>query len=129
LYLMLLKFCKPRTTAVSASEQPSRNLSAQTSKNQFLPTQCDASAVLAVIVCPSVRPSVTRRYYTKTAKLMMTQTVPYDSAGTQVFWCQQSLVGDTPFPMKFALKVTHPPLEHNDSDQYPLTGDLFALFV
>ena len=33
----------------------------------------------------------------------------YDSPGTLVFWCQKLLVGDAPFPLKFALKVTHPP--------------------
>ena len=33
---------------------------------------------------------------------------PYDSSGTLVFCCQKSLVGDAPFPLKFALKVTHP---------------------
>jgi len=38
----------------------------------------------------SVHPSVTRRYYTKTAKYMIMQTTPYDSPGTLVFWCQRS---------------------------------------
>ena len=33
---------------------------------------------------------------------------PYDSPGTVVFWCQKLLVGDTPFPLRFAFKVTHP---------------------
>ena len=33
---------------------------------------------------------------------------PYDSPGTLLFWCQKSLVGDAPFPLKFAFKVTHP---------------------
>jgi len=46
-----------------------------------------ASAVLAVIVCPSVRlsvcPSVTSRRSTKTAKPRITQATPYDSPGTQ----------------------------------------------
>ena len=27
---------------------------------------------------------------------------------TLLFWCQKSLVGDAPFPLKFAFKVTHP---------------------
>ena len=26
----------------------------------------------------------------------------------------------TPFPLNFALKVTHPPFEHHNFDQYPL---------
>ena len=33
---------------------------------------------------------------------------PYDSPGTLVFWCQNSLLGDAPFPLKFSFKVTHP---------------------
>ena len=33
---------------------------------------------------------------------------PYDSPRTLLFWCQKSLVGDAPFPLKFAFKVTHP---------------------
>ena len=33
---------------------------------------------------------------------------PYDSSGTLLFWCQKSLVGDAPFSLKFAFKVTHP---------------------
>ena len=32
----------------------------------------------------------------------------YDSQGTLVFWCPNSLVGDASFPLKFAFKVTHP---------------------
>ena len=30
------------------------------------------------------------------------------SPGTLVFWCQKLLVGDAPFRLKFAFKVTHP---------------------
>ena len=33
---------------------------------------------------------------------------PYDSSATLLFCCQKSLVGDAPFPLKFAFKVTHP---------------------
>ena len=33
---------------------------------------------------------------------------PYESSGTLLFCCQKSLVGDAPFPLKFAFKVTHP---------------------
>ena len=46
--------------------------------------------------------------------------MPRDSPGTLVFWRQQSLVGDALFPLKFALKVTHPPFEHNDFHYYLL---------
>ena len=40
--------------------------------------------------------------------MYITQTTPCDSPGTIIFWCQKSLVGDPRFPLKFALKVTHP---------------------
>jgi len=33
---------------------------------------------------------------------------PYDSSVTLLFWCQKSLVGDAPFPLKFSFKVTDP---------------------
>jgi len=36
---------------------------------------------------------------------------PYDSPGTLLFWCQKSLVGDAPFPLKFSFKVTDPPFK------------------
>ena len=53
-----------------------------------------ASAVLAVTkclsICPSVRPSVTNRSCTKTAKPRITLITPYDSPGTLVFRCQKS---------------------------------------
>ena len=35
-----------------------------------------------------------------------------------VFWYQQRLVGDVPVYLKFALKVTQPPLKNADFDQY-----------
>jgi len=45
--------------------------------------RCYASAVYAVILCPSVRPSVCHTpYSTKRAKPRITQTAPYDSPGT-----------------------------------------------
>jgi len=40
-----------------------------------------ASAVLAVVVCPSV----TSRHCTKTAKHRITQTTPYDSPNSQTY--------------------------------------------
>ena len=39
---------------------------------------------------PSVRPSVTSRCSTKTAKDRITQTTPHDSPGSLVFCCQRS---------------------------------------
>jgi len=71
-----------------------------------MPRDAMLARVLAVVVCPS--PSVTRRYCVKTAKFRITQTTPRDSPGTLVFGRQQSLVVDPPFPLKYALKVTHP---------------------
>jgi len=65
--------------------------------------------LLAVVVCPSVRLSVTRRCCVSTAELKITQTTPRDSPGTPVCWRQQSLVGDALFLLKFELKMTHPP--------------------
>ena len=56
--------------------------------------RCCASAVLAMGLCLSVSlclyVSVTSRSSTKTAKRRITQTTPYDSSGTLVFWCQRS---------------------------------------
>jgi len=53
-----------------------------------------ASAVLAVVVCPSVClsvcPSVTSRYCIETATHRITQTTPYGSPGNLVFWRQKS---------------------------------------
>ena len=40
--------------------------------------------------------------------------------GTLVFWRQNSLVGDAPFPLKFAFKVTHPPFKQQNFDRYRL---------
>jgi len=40
--------------------------------------------------CVSVCPSVTSRYSTEMAKRRITQTMPHDSRGTLVFWCQRS---------------------------------------
>ena len=49
-----------------------------------------ASAVLAVIGCPSVRPSVTSRSCTKMAKPRIKLRTAYDSPGTLGFRCQKS---------------------------------------
>ena len=63
-------------------------------------------------VCPSVRPSVrpTVRcvYCDKTKQRTLNILIPHKTAITLVFWHQQWLVGDAPFPLKSALKVTHP---------------------
>ena len=36
---------------------------------------------------------------------------PYDSPGTLVFWCQNSLVGDASFPFKIFVQSDPPPLK------------------
>jgi len=61
-----------------------------------------------VSMCLTVRVSVTRPYYIKTAKRMITQTTPHDSPGSLVF-LTPTVVGERPsFPLKFALKLTNP---------------------
>jgi len=45
--------------------------------------------MLSSCVRPSVRLSVTSRRCTKTAKSRITQTTPYDSPRSLVFWCQR----------------------------------------
>jgi len=47
--------------------------------------RCYASAVLAMALCLSVRPFVTSRCSTTTAKRRITQTTSHDSLGTLVF--------------------------------------------
>jgi len=43
-----------------------------------------------VSVCPSVCPPDTSQSCTKTAKSRITNTTPYDSTVTRVFWSQKS---------------------------------------
>ena len=52
--------------------------------------------------------SVTLVHPTQAVELFGNFFSPYDSPGTLLFWCQKSMVGDAPFPLKFAFKVTHP---------------------
>jgi len=47
-----------------------------------------ASTVCAVVLCPSVRPSVTSHHCIKRAKCTITQTTPYDP-GLLDFWCRK----------------------------------------
>ena len=78
--------------AGSAAEEAATRKTAKYSHIQahhiFTP-RCYASAVLAMALClsvrPSVCPSVTSRSSTKTAKRRITQTTPHDSPGTLVF--------------------------------------------
>ena len=54
------------------------------------------------------RLSVTLVHPTQPVEIFGNFSSPHDSPGTLVFSCQNSLVGDAPFPLKFAFKVTHP---------------------
>jgi len=63
----------------------------------YYPRDAMLARVLAVIVCLSVRLSVTSPHSTKMAKRRITQTKPHDSPGSLVFWRQTSLVGN-PIP-------------------------------
>ena len=84
------------------------------------PRGASDARVLAIIV--SVCLSVTRWYGIKTAKRRVTQTTPRDSAGTR--FLTPRVVGGRPplgpFPLQFALTMTHPAFENNNFDQYPL---------
>ena len=68
----------------------------------------------------SVCPPVTRWYPIQTNKHRITRSSLWGSKNTLVFWYQQWLGGDDPFHLKFALKVTHPPLKCAVFDQYLL---------
>ena len=50
---------------------------------------------VCLTVRPSVRPSITSRSSTKTAKRRITQTTAYDTPVTLVFGCQRSLRNST----------------------------------
>ena len=56
----------------------------------------------------SVCLSVTLVHPTQAVELFHNFFSPYDSPGTLLFWCQKSLVGDAPFPLKFAFKWPTP---------------------
>ena len=78
-------------------------------------TACNAThgiAVAILSVCPSVYPSVCSSvrcvYCDKIKQRTANILIPHETAITLVFWHQQWLVGYAPFPLKSALKVTHP---------------------
>ena len=66
-----------------------------------------ARAVLGVVIL-SVRLSVTGVDCDKTKWCTAHIFIPHERAITLLLWHQQWLVGDAPFPLKSALKVTHP---------------------
>ena len=59
-------------------------------------------------VCLFVRPSVTRVDCDKTKWRTADIFIPHERAITLLLWYQERLVGDAPFPLKSAFKVTHP---------------------
>ena len=59
-------------------------------------------------VCLSVCPSVTRVDCDKTKWRTADILISHERAITLLLWYQQWLVGDASFPLKSALKVTHP---------------------
>ena len=69
-------------------------------------THCIAVAILSV--CLSVCPSGRCVYCDKTKQRTANILIPHETAITLVFWHQQWLVGDAPFPLKSALKVSDP---------------------
>ena len=71
------------------------------------PSVC-LSVCLSVCCLSVVCLSVTLVHPTQAVELFGNFFSPYVSPRTLLFWCQKSLVGDTPFPLKFAFKVTHP---------------------
>jgi len=64
--------------------------------------------ITCMSVCLCVCVCVTRRYCIKTAKRTITQTTPRDSPGTLVFWRQESLVEDPPYPWNLRSKWPTP---------------------
>ena len=78
-----------------------------------------AIAVLGVAIL-SVRPSDTRILCDTTKQCTADILTPHERAITLVFWHQQWLVGDAPFCLKFALKVTHPLRETSTSTDFRL---------
>ena len=56
----------------------------------------------------SVCPAVTRMDCDKTKWRTADNFIPYERAITLLLWYEEWLVGDAPFPLKSAFKVTHP---------------------
>jgi len=67
------------------------------------------NAVLAVIVCLSVRPSVTSRCSTKTAKPRITQITPYDHQLTKLLKQYSGTFSTQPCPIAVFLRHTVSP--------------------
>jgi len=70
--------------------------------------------------CNLVGPPVTRVLCDKTKELTVDVLISFERVITLVFWHQRRLVGDVPFLLQFAVKVTHTPLKHTQFSQYLL---------
>jgi len=77
------------------------------------------NAVLGVVII-CVRPPFTHMLCDKTKQCTVDILVPHERAITLVLWHQQWLVGDAPFSLKLALKLTHLPLKNADFDRFSL---------
>ena len=87
-----IRRCTPDSAHTDAHVPGTQNISFVLS--YYVTSFCRASyanTVLAVIVRPSVRPSVTNRSCTKMAKPRITRRTAYDSPGTLVFRRQKIL--------------------------------------
>jgi len=73
----------------------------------------------------SVGPSVTRMLCDETKEHTADILIPHERV-TLVFGCQHRLVGDVPFHLKFAFKVTHPHLRNADFDHDLLIMSAFS---
>ena len=67
-----------------------RIFTARAMLSRYMPWSC-----VCVSVCVSICVSVPSRCSTKMAKHRKTQTTPYNSPGTLVFWCQKSFRNST----------------------------------
>jgi len=64
--------------------------------------------------------SVTLVHPTQPVEIFSNFSSPYNSPGTLVFSCQNSLVGDAPFPPEICVQSDQPPVKQRNFDQYRL---------
>ena len=116
------------TTTLSLHVSPIASTSSQMSSGFCTAFSCAyfitarisyASAVLGIQIL-SVRMSVTRVLCDKTKEHTAEIFTSHERVINRVFWYQKRLAGDVRFHLKFALKVTHPPLKNANFDQYLL---------
>jgi len=90
-----------------------------------------ASTVFLVLILflSVLHPSVTRVLCDKTKQWTADILIPHERAFTLVFWHQQWLVGDGPFCLKFALKVTQASkvAQFTDWSHTTLSQNMFSL--